>query len=69
MWNEADSAVYSLPGCALPLPLSLVSVHGPVGGSSVAIEALAFNRPLGRAPETVTLSRTSPGLSCDESIA
>ena len=58
MWNEADSAVYALPGCTIPLPLSLVSLHGPVAGSSVAVEALASNRPLGRAPEPVTLSRT-----------
>ena len=57
MWNEADSAVYTLPGCTLPLPLSHVSLHGPVSGSSVAVDALASNRPLGRATEPVTLSR------------
>jgi hypothetical protein len=60
MWDSADSAVYSLPNCKMPLPLSLVTLRGDVGGgvsgSKVTVEAFASNRPLGRSPEPVTLS-------------
>jgi hypothetical protein len=55
MW-DGDSAVYSLPNCQLPLPLSLVSLQGELTGSKVTVEAFASNRHLGRLPEEVTLS-------------
>jgi hypothetical protein len=55
MWQGRDSALYSLPGCRVALPVARVSLQGEVGGRQV-VEALASNGKFGRARDVEPMS-------------
>jgi len=58
MWEQPDSAVYSLPNCRTLTPLSEVRLDGDVRPGST-VELLAATRPLGSArPARTTTSET-----------
>jgi len=56
MWQAGDSALYTLPGCRLALPIATVALRGDVAGRTTVELLASSNGTLGRNPEPVAMS-------------